>query len=473
VPVLPVSRRRALRRRGITAEVLEGWRIEWQRSGAGLYLPGNAERALHEVGIGSTAAARANPNGRQRFLDHRGRPLANIDLDRIWDGAGGWVARPSSEGERRARETSRRLAGTVVGSTSPMPAVTPLHPASARFEGGLTEVAPGIHAWLQPNGLLGESNAGLVVGDGASLLVDTLWDPRLTRRMLAAMKALTAEAPIETLVNTHSDGDHWWGNQEVAGAEIVATEAAAAVMAEQSPGEMKRFGLLAGGLRLAGSMPLPYPRRREVGVIAAYVSGMLKPFAFDEVRLVPPTRTFSGELQLDIGGREVRLIEVGPAHTPGDLIVWVRDARIALAADILFIGVTPIMWAGPLAGWIAALERLLELGAERFVPGHGPVCGPDEVRRLIDYWRWLERAAEDCLEAGSSPAEAARELVLGEEIAERGFGDWLGPERALVSVGTIDAHRRGVAKLPGPRELVAAFFRMAVLARDLEARRAQ
>ena len=58
----------------------------------------------------------------------------------------------------------------------------------------------------------------------------------------------------------------------------------------------------------------------------------------------------------------MRLIEVGPAHTPGDLIVWVPDANVAIAADILFIGVTPIMWAGPVDGWVAALERLLELG---------------------------------------------------------------------------------------------------------------
>jgi cyclase len=354
---------------------------------------------------------------------------------------------------------------------SPIPAVTPLHPAPARFEGGLAEVVPGIHAWLQPNGLLGESNAALIVGEGASLLVDTLWDPRLTRRMLAAMKPLTTEAPIKTLVNSHSDGDHWWGNPEVLGAEIVATEAAVAVMSEQSPGEMKRFGRLAVGLRLAASMPLPYPRRRDVGVVAAYVSEALAPFAFDEVRLLRPTRTFSGELELDVGGRELRLIEVGPAHTPGDLVAWIPDARTVIAADILFIGVTPIMWAGPLEGWIAALERLLELGAERFVPGHGPICGPDEVRLMLDYWRWLDRAARDRLEAGRSPAETARELVLGEEIAERGFADWLGSERALVNVRTIDAHRRGVAKPAGPRELVDAFFRMAMLARDRDERR--
>jgi glyoxylase-like metal-dependent hydrolase (beta-lactamase superfamily II) len=352
-----------------------------------------------------------------------------------------------------------------------MPAIEPLHAGSAQFGGGLTEVGPGVHAWLQPNGALGESNAALVVGAGESVLVDTLWDPRLARRMLDAMAPLIAAAPIETVVNTHSDGDHWWGNQEVKGAEIIATGAAARVMDTQSPGEMKRFGALAAALRRAGSLPLPYPRRADVAVIAAYASAGLEPFAFDDVRLLPPTRTFSGHLDLDVGGREVRLLEVGPAHTEGDLIVWVPDARIAIAADILFVGVTPIMWAGPLEGWVAALERLLELGAERLVPGHGPVCGPDEVRRLIDYWRWLDSAAGQRLDAGESPAAVARELVLGEEIAQRGFADWLGPERALVNVRTIDAHRRGVAKPPGPRELVEAFFRMALLARDFDQRR--
>lgn len=352
-----------------------------------------------------------------------------------------------------------------------MPAVTPLHPGPARYQGGLVEVGTGVHAWLQPNGLLGESNAALVVGDGASLLIDTLWDPRLTRRMLAAMAPLTRDAPIETLVNTHSDGDHWWGNQEVNAAEIITTDAAAAAMEDESPVAMKRFRALASALRLAGSTRLPYPRRRDIAAIAAYTGGALAPFDFDGVRLVRPTRTFSGELDLAVGGREVRLIEVGPAHTQGDLIAWVPDSRIAIAADILFIGVTPIMWAGPLDRWVAALERLLELGAEQFVPGHGPVCGPREVRHLIEYWHWLDRAAQQRLDSGMSPRQTARELVSSDELAERSFADWLAPERTLVSVETIDAHRHGVAKSRGPRELIATFFRMALLARDLQARR--
>ena len=178
-------------------------------------------------------------------------------------------------------------------------------------------------------------------------------------------------------------------------------------MDTQSPGEMKRFGALAAALRLAGSLPLPYPRRADVAAIAAYASEGLEPFAFGDVRLVPPTRTFSGQLELDVGGREVRLLEVGPAHTEGDLIVWVPDERIAIAADILFIGVTPIMWAGRW-GMDRGARTPARAGAERLVPGHGPVCGPEEVRRLIDYWRWLDQAAGERLDVGESPVAVAR-----------------------------------------------------------------
>ena len=165
------------------------------------------------------------------------------------------------------------------------PAVAPLHPGPARFDGGLVAVGADVYAWLQPNGLLGKSNAALVVGDGASLLVD----PRLTRRLLAAIAPLVESAPIETLVNTHSDGDHWWGNQEVEGAEINATASAAAVMGTQSPAEMKRFRALIGALRLAGSLPLRFPRRADLGMIADYAGEAIGPFAFDQVRLVPPS----------------------------------------------------------------------------------------------------------------------------------------------------------------------------------------
>jgi 2-polyprenyl-6-methoxyphenol hydroxylase-like FAD-dependent oxidoreductase len=82
---------RALHARGITADVVERT-TAWQHGGAGLYLPGNALRALRELGVESVVVAHANPIGRQRILDHRGRLLADIDVERFWHGVGPCVA---------------------------------------------------------------------------------------------------------------------------------------------------------------------------------------------------------------------------------------------------------------------------------------------------------------------------------------------------------------------------------------------
>jgi glyoxylase-like metal-dependent hydrolase (beta-lactamase superfamily II) len=129
---------------------------------------------------------------------------------------------------------------------------------------------------------------------------------------------------------------------------------------------------------------------------------MLAPFDFSDVRITPPTREFDGELSLTAGGREVRLIEVGPAHTPGDLIVHVPDAGVVFAADVMFVGVLPVMWAGPTANWLAALDRILALGPRVIVPGHGPVSGPDEVHVVREHLAWVQQEAEPRLGAGLS-----------------------------------------------------------------------
>src|ERR1700712_3494613 len=89
------------------------------------------------------------------------------------------------------------------------------------FELGLHEVADGVWAYLQPDGSWGYSNAGLVAGDGTSLLVDTLFDLRLTRKMLDSMRGVTDTRPIDTLVNTHANGDHCYGNQLLRESRII------------------------------------------------------------------------------------------------------------------------------------------------------------------------------------------------------------------------------------------------------------
>ena len=101
--------------------------------------------------------------------------------------------------------------------------------------GTVHDAGDGCWAYVQRDGSWGWSNAGLVVGDGTSLLVDTLFDLPLTREMLDAFAGRTAAAPIDTVVNTHANGDHCYGNELVAGAEIIASSACAEEMAEVAP----------------------------------------------------------------------------------------------------------------------------------------------------------------------------------------------------------------------------------------------
>ena len=345
----------------------------------------------------------------------------------------------------------------------------------ARFEGGLHEVAPGVFAWLQPNGEWGESNAGVVVGEGKALLVDTLFDTRLTRRMLDAVDAGVG-VPITVAVNTHSDGDHVWGNHLLDAARIISTDAAIEIIREEPPSALQRFKSAARPLRLFGTLPLPIVgtlplpllprlRLRELG---AYIENMLGPYDFSDVQLTPPTQGFSVGLAGEVGGREVRLYEVGPAHTAGDLIVHVPDAHVVFAADVLFVGVVPVMWAGPTDNWLAALDRILSLDPDVIVPGHGPLAGPDDVLALRDYLAWVDAASKHRLESGLSVADTARDLVLDESYSDAPWADWDSPERIVITIATVDRHRRGERGGVGARERARLFAEVATLAAEIE-----
>src|SRR5450759_5058838 len=103
---------------------------------------------------------------------------------------------------------------------------------------GLHGLGNGCYAWLQPDGSWGLSNSGLVADQGETLLVDTLFDLPHTREMLDGYRAaLPAASKIGTLVNTHSNGDHTFGNQLVAGARMIASRACAEEMAQRRPEE--------------------------------------------------------------------------------------------------------------------------------------------------------------------------------------------------------------------------------------------
>ena len=264
---------------------------------------------------------------------------------------------------------------------------------SSSYSLGLHEVGQGAYAYLQPDGGWGYSNAGLIVGDGRSLLVDTLFDLKLTEAMLKSMRSVTRGAPIGTVVNTHANGDHCYGNQLVGDAEIVASSATAHEMSEVPPAMMAALNAAEG----------------DVGDLFRSFFG---DFDFSGIELAVPTRTFDGRLDLDVGGRIVELIEVGPAHTKGDTIVHSPETKTVYTGDILFIGGAPIVWAGPLENWIAACDLIASLDAETIVPGHGPLTDKAGVAQVRDYLSSVLDGATQLQRDGVDAFEAARELVM-------------------------------------------------------------
>lgn len=268
---------------------------------------------------------------------------------------------------------------------------------------GLHQLNTTCHAWLVPDGTWGWSNAGLITGDGHSLLVDTLFDVAMTRDMLDGMRSVTKTAPIRTVVNTHANGDHWFGNELLGDATIITSTATAAEMRTNGPDLIR--GLLS-----------------QPGAVGRFANHIFGPFDFTGITPTLPTETFERELRLDIGGTEIRLYKLGPAHTVGDSVVHVPHAKTLYAGDLLFIGGTPISWAGPISNWVTACQFMLDLEVDTIVPGHGPVTDKAGVQAVMNYLQFVEHEAGKRHNAGMSPDQAMRDINLGRfgELDERG-----------------------------------------------------
>jgi 2-keto-4-pentenoate hydratase/2-oxohepta-3-ene-1,7-dioic acid hydratase in catechol pathway/glyoxylase-like metal-dependent hydrolase (beta-lactamase superfamily II) len=313
----------------------------------------------------------------------------------------------------RASSAPHPLAARPNPDAPPKPVRVNRAPARVPYTRGLHEVADKVWAWTLPDGGYGWSNAGLVGGDGASLLVDTLFDLALTREMLNAMRPITDGAPITDALITHSNGDHTHGNQLLdASVRIIAAKGTAEEIAHGMPPELLAM-TQTGNL---GPVATPYARER------------FGHFDFSGIDLRNADETFDRDLSIDVGGRRIDLLNLGPAHTAADSVVHVPDAGVLFGGDLLFIGCTPIVWAGPIANWIAACDAMIALDAPIVVPGHGPVTDPDGIRAVRGYLTHVDEQAEDAYRRGLSWAECADTVDLGEYAA------WLDAERVVVNV---------------------------------------
>ncbi|MGW5849572.1 MBL fold metallo-hydrolase [Streptomyces sp. NPDC055254] len=270
----------------------------------------------------------------------------------------------------------------------------------------LVQPAPGVYAYVQPDGGWCLNNAGFVTDGGQTLLVDTAATQRRALALRAAVVGAGAPLP-RTVVNTHHHGDHTYGNA------VFAPEA-----------------LIVG-----------HERARAEQLAAGHQLEMIWPTTdFGAIEITAPDLTYSGRLTLHVGGTDVRVLHPGVAHTTGDSIVWLPRQRVVFTGDLVFAGGTPFLAMGSLAGSLRALELLRSLDAETVVPGHGPLTDGSAYDSTERYLRYVAGLAAAGREKGLTPLETARQADLGE------FAAWRESERLVANL------HRAYAELAGERE---------------------
>ena len=289
--------------------------------------------------------------------------------------------------------------------------------AKWQYTKGLHELGNGCWAYLLPDGGWGWSNAGLVTDGGESLLVDTLFDLKLTREMLDAMRdASPAAREIETVVNTHANGDHTFGNQLVKGSRIVTTKSVGEAMEHEDAN------------RILEMMTEAETYDSEAG---RFMREIFAPFEFHGIDLPPATDTFEGSLDLKVGSKTVHLVDVGPAHTASDVLAFVPDDKVVYTGDIMFVGGHPAIWSGPVKNWVKACDLILGSNVETVVPGHGPISDKAAVREFRGYLEWIEHEGRQRYDAGMTFEQAANDIDLGP------YGHWGDSERMVPNMMTL------------------------------------
>lgn len=189
------------------------------------------------------------------------------------------------------------------------------------------------------------SNAGFVVTPGGVVVVDALGSPELARELLREIARVTPRRVTHVVV-THFHADHVYGLQ-------VFEEAGATILAHRGALEYIHSDTAASRLKAS---------REE-----------LFPWVDEKTRLTPASQWIDGPILLKLGGVELQIRPVGPAHTPEDVVVFLPSERVLFAGDLVFRNRVPFVGQANSRQWIQSLDTLLGFNAQVVIPGHGPL----------------------------------------------------------------------------------------------------
>jgi glyoxylase-like metal-dependent hydrolase (beta-lactamase superfamily II) len=281
----------------------------------------------------------------------------------------------------------------------------------------ITEIADGV--WLIPDRRVPlVPNIGIVEGEDSVLVVDSGMGPVNGRRVLEAAEA-KANGRRLILTTTHFHPEHGFGAQAFRGrAHMVYNRAQLDELHDKGEAYVGMF--------------------RTFGpAVAAALEG---------VELVEPDETYDGsEHALDLGGRVVRLLTWGLAHTRGDQVVFLPDERILFTGDLVEERIFPIYPYFPPddadvdgSKWIEVLRKLEALEPEQVVVGHGDVGGVEVIATAREYHELLRRRTFALADEGLDPDEAVARL---EPEILAAYEGWEQPEWVAFGIRCFHAAR--------------------------------
>lgn len=231
-----------------------------------------------------------------------------------------------------------------------------------------------------------DQNIGVVLGDGAALVIDTRSTYPQADEILADLRLLTRD-PVEVVVDTHGHFDHAFGNAVFRPAAIWGHIGCGSFMART--GDARRRELMAG-----------------------------LPDMADDLRAVvidPPDQVFRDRATIEVGGRSVELLFLGRGHTDHDIVVTVPGEKVLFGGDLIEDGAVPSFGDSYPIDWPVTVDRLVPLVDGVAVPGHGNPGGRDWVR---------EQASALHALAGLARRIHAGELTLDEAVAATPYPEY-------------------------------------------------
>ncbi len=284
-----------------------------------------------------------------------------------------------------------------------------------------------------------QGNTTVIVGEREAIVVDSCYLPSSAEADVAQIRRWTSR-PVRYLVNTHWHYDHTMGNgvyrDAFPGITIVAHAETRRQIAGYNPQWFRNFGKRGDQFRQAITSGVDSNGRAlTAGEIAEYESALegLAPVGAEFQPLaartdLAPDVGFERELNIDLGGREVRLLHLGRGNTAGDVVAWLPTEKILAAGDLLDHPV-PYLGGGYPVEEIATLEALARLGADIIVPGHGMVLEGDYAKTYLghvtDFLRALVAAVDVEIHragAGAGKLDVVKEAVLVELPGRRVAG---------------------------------------------------